>query len=191
MLYSFLQVIGFASRQDAEDYMMANPETTLGAVHFDVNNSTAIPKINYMIQSNSTVKSFKGNRQSPITFFALAIQAAVSRAASKLLYTLSGRDPATFDWEPQLALFPHPQLRSIGMVGYVLGPFIFASCMFGLVTQLGAIVGEKETGLVTSLRHMGLLQSSYWLSWVLFDVLMGLATALSIVMWGELVALVF
>eukprot|EP00878_Enallax_costatus_P021602 GHUV01022886.1.p1 GENE.GHUV01022886.1~~GHUV01022886.1.p1 ORF type:complete len:298 (+),score=51.96 GHUV01022886.1:484-1377(+) len=132
------KVIGFASRQDAEDYMMANPETTLGAVHFDVNNSTAIPKINYMIQSNSTVKSFKGNRQSPITFFALAIQAAVSRAASKLLYTLSGRDPATFDWEPQLALFPHPQLRSIGMVGYVLGPFIFASCMFGLVTQVGA-----------------------------------------------------
>lgn len=53
--------------------------------------------------------------------------------------------------------------------------------------QLGAIVGEKESGLVTSLRHMGLLQSSYWLSWVSFDLLMGLATALSIVMWGKCV----
>jgi hypothetical protein len=51
--------------------------------------------------------------------------------------------------------------------------------------QLGNIVGEKESGLVTSLRHMGLLQSSYWASWVAFDLLMALATALSIVMWGE------
>lgn len=51
-----LQVIGFASRQDAEDYMLANPESTLGAVHFDVDDTTAVPKINYMIQSNSTVR---------------------------------------------------------------------------------------------------------------------------------------
>jgi hypothetical protein len=28
------------------------------------------------------------------------------------------------------------QLRSIGMVGYVLGPFIFAACMFGMVMQV-------------------------------------------------------
>lgn len=71
------------------------------------------------------------------------------------------------------------------MVGYVLGPFIFAACMFGMVTQLGIIVGEKESGLVTSMRHMGLLQSSYWAAWVVFDTLMALATALSIVVWGE------
>jgi hypothetical protein len=33
---------------------------------------------------------------------------------------------------------PHAvlQLRSIGMVGYVLGPFIFAACMFGMVMQV-------------------------------------------------------
>jgi hypothetical protein len=56
---------------------------------------------------------------------------------------------------------------------------------FGMVTQLAAIVSEKEQGLVTALRHMGLLQSSYWSSWVLFDLLMGLLTALSIVICGE------
>jgi len=54
-----------------------------------------------------------------------------------------------------------------------------------MVTQLAAIVSEKEQGLVTALRHMGLLQSSYWSSWVLFDLLMGLLTALSIVICGE------
>jgi hypothetical protein len=56
------------------------------------------------------------------------------------------------------------------------------------MSQLGSIVGEKESGLVTSLRHMGLLQSSYWASWIAFDLLMALATALSIIMWGELPA---
>lgn len=35
--------------------MMAHPESTLGAVHFDVENTTGTPKINYIIQSNSTV----------------------------------------------------------------------------------------------------------------------------------------
>lgn len=169
------------------------------------------------------------------------------------------------------------QLRSIGMVGYVLGPFIFAACMFGMVMQvrsdstagcggtvsdshgplmphnaasaakhcrqapaglgvlarglllsecageparqgtdsgvaccdaallrlllhplhpllllvvplgpqLGAVVGEKEAGLVTALRLMGLRQSAYWTSWVAADLLLGLATAFSIVIWGE------
>lgn len=99
------------------------------------------------------VKAFKGNNQSPVTFFALPVQAAVSRAASKLLYGLSGKDPATFDWKPQMALFPHPQLRSIGMVGYVLGPFIFASCMFGLVTQVRVGAPQSDCCVVTHLLH--------------------------------------
>lgn len=82
------------------------------------------------------VKRFKGNEQSPSTFFALPVQAAVAREVSRLLNTLSGRSADAFDWQPNLLKFPHPQLRSIGMAGYVLGPFIFASCMFGLVIQV-------------------------------------------------------
>jgi hypothetical protein len=51
--------------------------------------------------------------------------------------------------------------------------------------QLGAVVGEKEVGLVTALRLMGLRQSAYWTSWVVADLLLGFLTALSIVIWGE------
>jgi hypothetical protein len=50
--------------------------------------------------------------------------------------------------------------------------------------QLSSVVGEKESGLLTSLRRMGLLQSAYWTSWAAADVLLGMATALSIVVWG-------
>jgi hypothetical protein len=49
----FLQVLGFASRSAAEDYMIANPETSLGAVHFNVDSSG----INYIIQTNTTVSA--------------------------------------------------------------------------------------------------------------------------------------
>ena len=69
------------------------------------------------------------------------------------------------------------------MCAFQLNPGLPSLFLFGL--QLGNIVGEKESGLVTSLRHMGLLQSAYWASWVAFDLIMALATALSIVMWGE------
>lgn len=55
----------------------------------------------------------------------------------------------------------------------------------GAVAQLGAVVGEKEVGLVTALRLMGLRQSAYWTSWVVADLLLGFLTALSIVIWGE------
>jgi hypothetical protein len=54
-----------------------------------------------------------------------------------------------------------------------------------LPLQLGAVVGEKEVGLVTALRLMGLRQSAYWTSWVVADLLLGFMTALSIVLWGE------
>jgi hypothetical protein len=63
----------------------------------------------------------------------------------------------------------------------------FASVCYVLcaVLQLGAVVGEKEVGLVTALRLMGLRQSAYWTSWIAADLLLGFATALSIVIWGE------
>jgi hypothetical protein len=39
-------------------------------------------------------------------------------------------------WEPTLRKFPHPALDSTSVVGFVIGPFIFAACMFSFVTQV-------------------------------------------------------
>jgi hypothetical protein len=47
-------VLGFASRIDADQYMLSHPETTLGAVHFFQDNLTGAD-IKYVIQANSTV----------------------------------------------------------------------------------------------------------------------------------------
>jgi hypothetical protein len=51
----FRQVLGFASRKDAELWMNANPESTLGAVHFLVDNSSTPVSIKYSVQTNTTV----------------------------------------------------------------------------------------------------------------------------------------
>lgn len=36
--------------------------------------------------------------------------------------------------------------------------------------QISGVVGEQEVGLRQMLRTMGMLDSAYWLSWMLFEV---------------------
>lgn len=59
-----VQVLGFASRLDAEDWMLAHPEATLGAVHFIVNEVPSPPSIQYTLQTNTTV-SHQGQNFGP------------------------------------------------------------------------------------------------------------------------------
>lgn len=41
-------------------------------------------------------------------------------------------------------------------------------CLAGV--QISGVVGEQELGLRQMLRTMGMLDSAYWLSWMLFEV---------------------
>lgn len=45
----------------------------------------------------------------------------------------AGRELSPDDWEIQTAGYPHPSLTAVSLVGQVLGPFLFASNMFGFV----------------------------------------------------------
>jgi hypothetical protein len=46
------------------------------------------------------------------------------------------------------------------------------------------LVSEREAGLRTALRNMGMLDSSYWASWAAFDLIMALLVALLILIYG-------
>lgn len=48
-------MLGFASRTEAEDWMLSHPESTLGAVHFTVNEASVPPDVKYTLQINTTV----------------------------------------------------------------------------------------------------------------------------------------
>ena len=51
--------------------------------------------------------------------------------------------------------------------------------------QISSLVGERDSGLRLSLANMGMCQSSYWASWMAFDVLLTFATALLLVLFGK------
>jgi hypothetical protein len=50
---------------------------------------------------------------------------------------------------------------------------------------MSSLVGERDAGLRLALANMGLRQSAYWVSWMMFDAAMALATALLMVLFGE------
>jgi ABC-type multidrug transport system ATPase subunit len=205
--------MGFASRKEADDYMVeaqGRGETVLGAVHFlatpDLSaGGGSAPRapaattssgaasasfdpttaFQYSIMTNTSGRYFRGVYQNPNTFFELPMQNAVAREATR---ELLGGDatPAGLglSWRLSLSAFPHPRLTVVTLVEYIIAPFTFASCMFAFVAQLGSIVAEKESGLRQALRTMGMRDSAYWLSWLCFDAVMALATSLALVTSG-------
>jgi hypothetical protein len=50
--------------------------------------------------------------------------------------------------------------------------------------QMAQIVSEKDSGLRQAMRTMGLMDSSYWASWVLFDLAFGTLLTLAILFSG-------
>ena len=118
-------------------------------------------------------------------FWHAPVQSAVSRELARQALLDAGRADAAaaLAWAPRLARFPHPEMSAMSLTGRVIAPCIFAACMFGAVSQMAQIVAEKDSGLRQAMRTMGLLDSSYWGSWIAFDLafaaLLSLVIALS------------
>jgi hypothetical protein len=185
------RVRGFPNRTASDAWMLANGDAALGGVHFS---RDARGALQYVLQSNSTVKYFKGKFQDPTTFFQLPLMSAVARELARAaVLDLNGGANATttaappFKWAPRVAAFPHPNIQGASLLGGVLAAFLFAALMFGFVTQMANLVSEREAGLRTALANVGMTDAAYWASWAAFDALMALATALLIVVFGAFV----
>jgi hypothetical protein len=50
---------------------------------------------------------------------------------------------------------------------------------------MAQLVSEKDSGLRQAMRTMGLMESSYWGSWLVFDLTFAVILALVIVLSGE------
>ena len=84
-------------------------------------------------------KYFKGTFQDPTTFFQVPLMSAVAREVSRD-YLAKTQPGEPFIWQPALARFPHPNLDTQSLLGNVLAAFIFASLMFGFVTQVSRVI---------------------------------------------------
>ena len=64
---AFVQVIGFASSDDLDDYLLQNPQTVQAAVNFEIESTN----IGYNLQTNATVsrKTITILQQIALVFF--------------------------------------------------------------------------------------------------------------------------
>lgn len=53
------------------------------------------------------------------------------------------------------------------------------------VLQMGNLVSERDLKLRLALKNMGMLDSSYWVSWMMFDAVITFVTALLLVIFGK------
>lgn len=196
-------VLGFASISDANAFLDANPERVLGGVHFllDANTGpnappTEIPiagaaplNLNYILQVNSTVKYFKAKFQDPTFFSAVPIQVGVEREIARYQLTTSnaGSDaPSQLSWDVSMSQFAHPQTGDVNIIGQAMGPFVFAANMFNFVLLLSSVVAERERGLRQALKTTGMMDSSFWLSWLVVELAISVFFTLFTIAFGAM-----
>lgn len=61
---------------------------------------------------------------------------------------------------------------------------ILWACLFGFVMQMGELATEKETGLRSYMRTVGMLDSAFWLSWMAWHTVQNFIMAFSLLLSG-------
>ncbi|CAN1262521.1 ABC transporter A family member 2, partial [Linum perenne] len=92
-------------------------------------------------------------------------------------------DP-NFRWTVGLIEYAHPADEFFSSLVAVGPAFFLAFAMFGFVLQITALVTEKELKLRQAMSTMGLYDSAYWLSWVIWEGIIALFSALFLVIFG-------
>eukprot|EP00798_Chlamydomonas_sp_ICE-L_P014423 gene14423-20429_t len=188
-----IKATGYATSDAAQAFLLANPDYAIGAVHFSYDGNESVASNTdlkgFVIQTNTTVKFFKGDFQDPNQFVQLPLQSAVHREIARWYMAADPALAANADslvWDVGLKTFAHPAIATQSALGSVLGPFVFAAVMFSFVAQIGTVVSEKELGLKQALRTMGMVDSAYWLSWAAWEFTLAFFTAHLICCFGLL-----
>lgn len=79
------RVKSFESLDDANAWLIENPERTSGGLHF---NESSLTAIDFFLQMNSTVKFFRGKAQNPVDFIGMPLQVAAHREISRFVLPL-------------------------------------------------------------------------------------------------------
>ncbi|MCO5612676.1 hypothetical protein L7F22_066945 [Adiantum nelumboides] len=170
------KVLGFSSVADVESWFLQNPLKCTGALHMEERSSSIIA---YGIQTNSTSKMERGYYEDPVFKFQLPLQLAAERA---ITVHLAGG--GVIDWKISFKEFAHPSMDVFSLVGVIAPTFLLAASMFGFVIQMSNLVAERELKLRQAMSMMGLLDSAYWLSWIVWDFCLSLISSLLLVLFG-------
>eukprot|EP00898_Chlorokybus_atmophyticus_P003418 jgi/Chlat1/4077/Chrsp26S08850 len=173
------RVLGFATRDEVDAYLLSHPQTVQGAYEFVIEDSATT--INFGLQTNSTAQFFRGQFQDPTLYAQLPMQQAAEREIVRYL-----RGDSSIDWQLYLREFAHPPFDTFSLVGAIAPGFLFAAAMFAFVLQMSALVAERENKLRMGMRTMGMQESAYWASWLLWEALLAAIFSILLILFGML-----
>ncbi|KAF5957627.1 hypothetical protein HYC85_004852 [Camellia sinensis] len=170
------KVKSFRTKNEVDAWLFSNPMHCPGALHFAERNATVVT---YGIQTNSTAVGKRGLYEDPTLKFQIPLQIAAEREIARSLIG----DP-NFSWVVNLKEFAHPALEIFSAVGSVGPTFFLAIAMFGFVFQISNLITEKELKLRQAMTMMGLYDTAYWFSWLTWEGIITLLSALLTVLFG-------
>uniref|UniRef100_A0A1S3XG68 ABC transporter A family member 11-like n=1 Tax=Nicotiana tabacum TaxID=4097 RepID=A0A1S3XG68_TOBAC len=180
------QVKSFSTKDDLNNWFLSDPMRTPGALHFVERNATVI---RYGVVTNtSTYIQVPRVPEDPTFKFQLPLQLAASREIARSLL-----GDSKFSWNVGLKEFAHPAIedreagdsfQKFAFVAIFSPIFFYAISMFGFVFQISSMVLEKELKLRQAMTVMGLFDSAYWCSWLIWEGIMTFLSSLLIVLFG-------
>lgn len=213
------RVKGFPTFLDADQWLFQNWGLTPAAVHFSTPGTPSQPTttpldVGYTLQTNSTVKYFKGNFEHPNKAAQIPLQVAVERVRVRtgghagvymsvvhpvsspvLCRSSSGSWRQAASWghgtwalcpsRTRLMSFAHPPAEAVAVIGSTAPTFVFAAAVFSMVVAMHGVLVEKECGIRSIMQLMGLGDSPYWLSWWLAEGLWALYNAAAVMALGH------
>ncbi|XP_009629715.1 ABC transporter A family member 11-like [Nicotiana tomentosiformis] len=180
------KVKSFSTKDDLNNWLLSDPMRTPGALHFVERNATVI---SYGVVTNtSTYIQVPRVSEDPTFKFQLPLQLAASREIARSLL-----GDSKFSWNVGLKEFAHPAIedreagdsfQNFAFVAIFSPIFFYAISMFGFVFQISSMVLEKELKLRQAMTVMGLFDSAYWCSWLIWEGIMTFLSSLLIVLFG-------
>eukprot|EP00271_Cylindrocystis_brebissonii_P002761 TRINITY_DN13562_c0_g1_i1.p1 TRINITY_DN13562_c0_g1~~TRINITY_DN13562_c0_g1_i1.p1 ORF type:complete len:960 (+),score=162.56 TRINITY_DN13562_c0_g1_i1:682-3561(+) len=169
------KVLGFATPDDVDAWLLQNPYRSTGALHFRITDAG----LGYGLQTNSTAKSYRGRYENPTLKFQTTMQVAAERELARYL-----AQDWSLEWAPAYSEYAHPAVSTFSAVGSVGPTFLLAAAMFGFVIQMGNLVLERELKLRQAMSTMGLLDSAYWLTWLVWEEALAIISSVLLVLFG-------
>ncbi|KAH9249876.1 hypothetical protein BASA81_012367 [Batrachochytrium salamandrivorans] len=188
-------IFAFASGStsaDVDQWILAHPNVTRSVLVFEnsnqwttqVNNPDASP-FRFIYRSNTTKNcAYMGfiKCDDPYLQYHIPILGAVHAG---FIASFGGNVDAHIDLS--FTNIPHPELPNVFNSMEQFGAtFIYIALTFNYIVLLTSVVSEKENHLVEAMRQMGLLNSAYWMSWILSATITNSIMVLLLVAFGNI-----
>ncbi|KAG2241227.1 hypothetical protein Bca52824_096788, partial [Brassica carinata] len=185
------KVKSFKGPEEVDAWFTSHPLHAPGALHFTERNATVI---SYGVQTNSSSATKRGRTEDPTFKFLVPLQIAAEREIARFLvgdlnafYICIIIIRSKFGWSFGFKEFAQPAVAKDVTISplNLMGPvFFLAFSMFGFVLQLGSLATEKELKLRQAMTVMGVYDTAYWLSWLIWEGILTFVSSLFLVLFG-------